>query len=43
MTSSQLLTKSQMLPESLLGESVPGPPPYVGDSDEEDDELSVEL
>ncbi|TVY25160.1 hypothetical protein LHYA1_G006049 [Lachnellula hyalina] len=38
MASSQLLTKSQMLPEGLLGESVPGPPVFVGDSDDEDDD-----
>ncbi|TVY32527.1 hypothetical protein LSUB1_G007370 [Lachnellula subtilissima] len=37
MASSQLLTKSQMLPEGLLGESAPGPPVFVGDSDDEDD------
>ncbi|TVY93424.1 hypothetical protein LAWI1_G000997 [Lachnellula willkommii] len=44
MASSQLLTKSQMLPEGLLGESVPGPPVFVGDSDEEDDDdYSVQL
>jgi hypothetical protein len=42
MASSQLLTKSQMLPESLLGESLPGPPPFVGDSDD-DDAYSIEL
>jgi hypothetical protein len=43
MASSQLLTKSQMLPESLLGESLPGPPPFVGDSDDDEDAHSVEL
>ncbi|TVY35722.1 hypothetical protein LOCC1_G008189 [Lachnellula occidentalis] len=44
MASSQLLTKSQMLPEGLLGESVPGPPVFVGDSDDEDyDDYSVQL
>lgn len=37
MTSSQLLTKSQMLPESLLNDSLPGPPLFIQDSDEEDD------
>lgn len=36
MSSSQLLTKSQMLPESLLNDSVPGPPLFIQDSDEED-------
>jgi hypothetical protein len=35
--SSQLLTKSQMLPDSLLDESIPSPPMYVQDSDEEDE------
>ncbi|KIN01381.1 hypothetical protein OIDMADRAFT_180203 [Oidiodendron maius Zn] len=35
--SSQLLTRSQMLPESLLSDSVPGPPLFILDSDEEDD------
>ena len=41
MRSSQLLTRSQMLPEELLSESVPGPPVMVLDSDddEEDEEL----
>jgi len=43
MASSQLLTKSQMLPDSLLGESLPGPPPFVGDSDDDEDAYSVEL
>ena len=38
-SSSQLLTKSQMLPESLLNDSVPGPPPFIQDSDEDEDEL----
>ena len=38
MASSQLLTKSQMLPESLLNESVPRPPPIIQDSDDEDDD-----
>jgi len=38
MASSQLLTKSQMLPDSLVNDSVPGPPVFVQDSDEEDDE-----
>lgn len=36
LASSQLLTKSQMFPESLLNESVPGPPPFVEDSDAEE-------
>ncbi|RFU24602.1 hypothetical protein B7463_g11736, partial [Scytalidium lignicola] len=36
MGSSQLLTKSQMLPESLLEDSGPEPPPFIADSDEED-------
>ena len=35
--SSQLLTKSQMLPASLLSDSVPGPPLFIQDSEEEDD------
>lgn len=35
--SSELLTKSQMLPASLLHDSVPGPPLCIPDSDEEDD------
>ncbi|KAH6679312.1 hypothetical protein B0J14DRAFT_580463 [Halenospora varia] len=39
MASSQLLTKSQMFPDDLLGESLPGPPPFVLDSDEEDEEI----
>jgi hypothetical protein len=38
MASSQLLTKSQILPEGLLAESVPGPPTFVGDSDEEEED-----
>lgn len=33
--SSQLLTKSQMLPAYLLNDSVPGPPPFVQDSQDE--------
>jgi hypothetical protein len=37
MASSQLLTKSQMLPESLLNDSVPGPPLFIQDSDDEDE------
>jgi hypothetical protein len=36
MASSQLLTKSQMLPDSLLNDSVPGPPDFIEDSDEDD-------
>lgn len=36
MGSSQLLTKSQMLPPGFFGDSVPGPPMFVGDSDEDD-------
>lgn len=39
MVSSQLLTKSQMLPDSLLNESVPAPPGFVQDSDEDEDEI----
>jgi hypothetical protein len=39
MSSSQLLTKSQMLPDSLIHDSVPGPPLLIQDSDEEDDDL----
>lgn len=34
--SSQLLTKSQMLPESLITDSVPRPPLFIQDSDAED-------
>jgi hypothetical protein len=37
MASSQLLTKSQMLSDGLLHDSIPGPPPIIMDSDEEDD------
>jgi hypothetical protein len=37
LSSSQLLTKSQMLPASLLSDSVPGPPLSIQDSDEEED------
>jgi hypothetical protein len=37
MASSQLLTKSQLLPESLLNESVPGPPLFIRDSDDEEE------
>ncbi|KAH8803240.1 hypothetical protein F5884DRAFT_804834 [Xylogone sp. PMI_703] len=36
MASSQLLTKSQMLPDSLLNDSGPEPPAFIADSDEED-------
>ncbi|TVY82824.1 hypothetical protein LSUE1_G003474 [Lachnellula suecica] len=44
MASSQLLTRSQMLPESLLADSLPGPPMFVGDSDDDDDDAySIEL
>lgn len=39
MSSSQLLTRSQMLPESLLDDSIPSPPSFIGDSEEDDDEL----
>ncbi|KUJ12292.1 uncharacterized protein LY89DRAFT_204834 [Mollisia scopiformis] len=39
MSSSQFLSRSQLLPESLLNEVVPGPPQFVHDSDSEDDEL----
>jgi len=38
MASSQFLTRSQLLSESLLQDSIPGPPPFVGDSEYEDDE-----
>ena len=38
MASSQLLTKSQMLPESLLNDSVPGPPPFIQDSDDDEED-----
>jgi hypothetical protein len=37
MASSQLLTKSQLLPDSLLDESVPGPPLFIQDSDGEEE------
>jgi hypothetical protein len=37
MASSQLLTKSQLLSESLLNESVPGPPLFIQDSDDEEE------
>jgi hypothetical protein len=37
MASSQLLTKSQLLPNSLLDESVPGPPLFIQDSDGEEE------
>ena len=37
MASSQLLTKSQLLPNSLLGEAVPGPPLFIQDSDGEEE------
>jgi hypothetical protein len=37
MASSQLLTKSQMLSDGLLNESILGPPPIIMDSDEDDD------
>jgi hypothetical protein len=39
MSSSQFLSRSQLLPESLLNEDVPGPPRFVHDSESEDDEL----
>ncbi|KAF4628958.1 hypothetical protein G7Y89_g9191 [Cudoniella acicularis] len=40
MASSQLLTKSQLLPDDLMCESMPAPPPFVLDSDDEaDDEI----
>ncbi|CZS96647.1 hypothetical protein WAI453_010067 [Rhynchosporium graminicola] len=35
--SSQILSKTQLLSDSLLQDSVPGPPPFVMDSDDEDD------
>jgi hypothetical protein len=37
MASSELLTKSQMLSDGLLHESIPGPPPIIMDSDEDED------
>ncbi|KAG4438860.1 hypothetical protein IFR05_005649 [Cadophora sp. M221] len=37
MASSQILTKTQLLSDSLLQDSVPGPPPFIQDSDDEDD------
>ncbi|KAH6713886.1 hypothetical protein BKA61DRAFT_735464 [Leptodontidium sp. MPI-SDFR-AT-0119] len=37
MASSQILTKTQLLSDSLLLDSVPGPPPFIQDSDDEDD------
>ncbi|KAF8862249.1 hypothetical protein BDZ45DRAFT_671288 [Acephala macrosclerotiorum] len=39
MSSSQFLSRSQLLPDSLLNEDVPGPPRFIHDSDSEDDEL----
>ncbi|KAL2069587.1 hypothetical protein VTL71DRAFT_14266 [Oculimacula yallundae] len=35
--SSQILSKTQLLSDSLLQDSVPGPPPFIQDSDDEDD------
>lgn len=37
MASSQLLTKSQLLPNSLLDEAIPGPPLFIQDSDGEEE------
>jgi hypothetical protein len=37
MASSQLLTESQLLPESVLNESVPGPPLFIQDSDDDEE------
>jgi hypothetical protein len=37
MASSQLLTKSQLLPDSLLDDIVPGPPLFIEDSDGEEE------
>ena len=37
MSSSQILSKTQLLSDSLLQDSVPGPPPFIQDSDDEDD------
>ncbi|KAE9380597.1 hypothetical protein N431DRAFT_323165 [Stipitochalara longipes BDJ] len=37
MASSQLLTKSQLLPHSLLDENVAGPPLFIQDSDDEEE------
>ena len=41
-SSSQFLTKSQMLPDSLINNSIPGPTMFVGDSDEEDEIEEIE-
>ncbi|KAG9247133.1 hypothetical protein BJ878DRAFT_415479 [Calycina marina] len=37
MHSSQFLSKSQLLPESLLQNSIPGPTMFVGDSEDDED------
>jgi len=37
MSSSQILSKTQLLSDSLLQDTVPGPPPFIQDSDDEDD------
>ncbi|KAH7346452.1 hypothetical protein BKA65DRAFT_585468 [Rhexocercosporidium sp. MPI-PUGE-AT-0058] len=37
MASSQILSKTQLLSDSLFQDSVPGPPPFIQDSDDEDD------
>lgn len=36
MASSQLLTKSQLLPHSLLTDNMPGPAPFIYDTEDED-------
>ncbi|KAE8453216.1 hypothetical protein EG329_011283 [Mollisiaceae sp. DMI_Dod_QoI] len=38
MSSSQFLSRSQLLPHSLLNEDVPGPPRFIHDSDDNDDD-----
>lgn len=37
MSSSQILSKTQLLSDSLLHDSVPGPPPFIQDSDDDDE------
>ncbi|KAK0120026.1 hypothetical protein ONS95_011440 [Cadophora gregata] len=37
MSSSQILSKTQLLSDSLLQDTVPGPPAFIQDSDDEDD------
>ena len=40
--SSQFLTKSQMLPDSLINNSIPGPTMFVADSDDEIEDDDIE-